>query len=81
MGSQILMPIEREMRASGKYMVGGVAFGGRYSISKVQVSLRWRQELVRCPDETPSVKMGLVPVGVRLNIATEGRLQDSGPGI
>ena len=37
--SQILMPMSGKSVPLGKYMVGGVAFGGRYGISKVQVSL------------------------------------------
>jgi DMSO/TMAO reductase YedYZ molybdopterin-dependent catalytic subunit len=37
--SQILMPMSGKSVPLGKYMVGGVAFGGRYGISKVQVSV------------------------------------------
>ena len=37
--SQILMPMSGKSVPLGKYMVGGVAFGGRYGISRVQVSV------------------------------------------
>ncbi len=37
--SQILMPMGGKVVPLGKYMIGGVAFGGRFGISKVQVSV------------------------------------------
>jgi DMSO/TMAO reductase YedYZ molybdopterin-dependent catalytic subunit len=37
--AQILMPMEGKMIPAGNYVIGGVAFGGRYGISKVQISL------------------------------------------
>jgi hypothetical protein len=37
--SQILMPMEGKTIPLGNYVVGGVAFGGRNGISKVQISL------------------------------------------
>jgi hypothetical protein len=37
--SQILMPMEGKTVPIGNYVIGGVAFGGRYGISKVQISL------------------------------------------
>ena len=37
--SQILMPMEGKKIPLGNYVIGGVAYGGRYGISKVQVSM------------------------------------------
>ncbi len=37
--SQILMPMEGKAIPLGNYVIGGVAYGGRYGISKVQVSM------------------------------------------
>jgi len=37
--AQILMPMEGKTIPLGNYVIGGVAFAGRYGISKVQVSL------------------------------------------
>jgi len=37
--SQILMPMDGKKIPLGNYVVGGVAFAGRYGISKVQISL------------------------------------------
>ena len=37
--SQILMPMGGKTIPLGNYVIGGVAYGGRYGISKVQVSL------------------------------------------
>jgi hypothetical protein len=37
--SQILMPMEGKRIPFGNYVIGGIAYGGRYGISKVQVSL------------------------------------------
>jgi DMSO/TMAO reductase YedYZ molybdopterin-dependent catalytic subunit len=36
--SQILMPMDGKQIPLGNYVVGGIAFGGRYGISRVQVS-------------------------------------------
>jgi DMSO/TMAO reductase YedYZ molybdopterin-dependent catalytic subunit len=37
--AQILMPMEGKKIPLGNYVIGGVAFGGRYGISKVQISI------------------------------------------
>lgn len=37
--SQILMPMDGKVVPLGNYIIGGVAFGGRYGISRMQVSL------------------------------------------
>jgi DMSO/TMAO reductase YedYZ molybdopterin-dependent catalytic subunit len=37
--TQILMPMEGKKIPLGNYVIGGVAFGGRYGVSRVQVSL------------------------------------------
>jgi len=37
--SQILMPMEGKKIQLGNYVIGGIAYGGRYGISKVQVSM------------------------------------------
>lgn len=37
--AQILMPMDGKTVPVGNYVIGGVAFGGRFGISKVQVSL------------------------------------------
>jgi len=37
--SQILMPMEGKKIPLGDYVIGGVAYGGKYGISKVQVSM------------------------------------------
>lgn len=37
--SQILMPMEGKAIPPGNYVIGGVAFAGRYGISRVQISL------------------------------------------
>lgn len=37
--SQILMPMEGKKIPLGNYVIGGIAFAGRYGISRVQVSL------------------------------------------
>lgn len=51
--SQILMPMNGKSIPFGKYMVGGVAFGGRYGISRVQVSVdggkKWSEANVKPP--------------------------------
>jgi len=41
--SQILMPMDGKTIPNGNYVIGGVAFGGRYGVSKVQVSLDGRR--------------------------------------
>ena len=51
--SQILMPMSGKTIAVGNYVVGGVAFAGRYGISRVQVSLdggkAWVEANVKAP--------------------------------
>ncbi len=37
--SEILMPMEGKTVPAGNYVIGGVAFAGRYGISRVQISL------------------------------------------
>jgi len=37
--SQILMPMEGKKISLGNYVIGGIAFGGRYGISKIQISM------------------------------------------
>ena len=37
--SEILMPMKGKSIPLGNYVIGGIAFGGRYGISKVQISL------------------------------------------
>ena len=37
--SQILMPMEGKKISVGNYVIGGIAYGGRYGISKVQISM------------------------------------------
>src|SRR4030042_58835 len=37
--SQILMPMEGKKIPTGNYVIGGIAFAGRYGISRVQISL------------------------------------------
>jgi len=51
--SQILMPMNDKTIKSGAYVIGGVAFGGRYGISRVQVSVddggTWREAELKPP--------------------------------
>ena len=37
--SEILMPMEGQIVPLGNYMIGGIAFGGRYGVKEIQVSL------------------------------------------
>ncbi len=37
--SQILMPMEGKKIPFGNYVIGGIAYGGRYGINKVQISM------------------------------------------
>ena len=37
--SQILMPMEGRKIPFGDYVIGGIAYGGRYGVSKVQISM------------------------------------------
>jgi hypothetical protein len=51
--SQILMPMERQTIPIGNYVIGGVAFGGRHGISRVQISLdnkkTWHDAAIKPP--------------------------------
>jgi DMSO/TMAO reductase YedYZ molybdopterin-dependent catalytic subunit len=51
--SQILMPMEGKTIPLGNYVIGGVAFAGRYGISKVQISLdnkkTWHNAAIKPP--------------------------------
>jgi len=51
--SQILMPMEGKAIPVGNYVIGGVAFAGRYGISKVQISLddkkTWHDAAIKPP--------------------------------
>ncbi len=51
--SQILMPMSGKTIPLGSYVIGGIAYGGRYGISKVQVSLdngrTWAEAHVKAP--------------------------------
>ncbi|MFZ5997017.1 MAG: molybdopterin-dependent oxidoreductase [Nitrospirota bacterium] len=51
--SQILMPMDGKTVALGNYVIGGVAFAGRYGISRVQVSLdggkSWKDADIKSP--------------------------------
>jgi DMSO/TMAO reductase YedYZ molybdopterin-dependent catalytic subunit len=51
--SQILMPMEGKTIPLGNYVIGGVAFAGRYGISKVQISLdnkkTWHDAAIKPP--------------------------------
>ncbi|MGE5893914.1 MAG: molybdopterin-dependent oxidoreductase [bacterium] len=88
--SQILMPMEGNTIPPGSYVIGGVAFAGRYGISKVQISLdnrrTWRDAALKPPlskwswslwsyDWKPS-KAGEYTITVR-GIDREGKVQES----
>jgi DMSO/TMAO reductase YedYZ molybdopterin-dependent catalytic subunit len=51
--SEILMPMKGKRIPFGNYVIGGVAFGGRYGISRVQVSLddksTWQEAELKKP--------------------------------
>jgi DMSO/TMAO reductase YedYZ molybdopterin-dependent catalytic subunit len=51
--SQILMPMEGKKIRLGNYVIGGIAFAGRYGISRVQVSLdnkkTWQEAEIKKP--------------------------------
>ncbi len=51
--SEILMPMDGKLIRSGNYVIGGIAFGGRYGISRVQVSLdgkkTWHEAQLKKP--------------------------------
>ncbi len=89
--SQILMPMSGKSVPLGNYMVGGVAFAGRYGISRVQVSLdkgkTWADASVKSPlskwawclweyDWKPS-RAGQYAIQVR-GIDRSGKVQESG---
>lgn len=88
--SQILMPMEGKTIPLGNYVIGGVAFGGRYGISRVQVSLdgqkTWHDAELKQPlskwswvlwryDWKPS-KEGQYKITVR-GIDRSGKVQES----
>ena len=89
--SEILMPMNGKQIPMGNYAIGGIAFGGRHGISRVQVSLddgsSWKEAAVKSPlskwswsvweyDWKPS-RRGKYTIKVR-GIDKEGRLQESG---
>jgi DMSO/TMAO reductase YedYZ molybdopterin-dependent catalytic subunit len=89
--SQILMPMSGKSIPLGNYMVGGVAFAGRYGISRVQVSLdkgkTWADASVKSPlskwawslweyDWKPS-RAGQYAIQVR-GVDRLGKVQESG---
>lgn len=89
--SEILMPMEGKQIPLGNYMVGGIAFGGRHGISRVQVSVddgsTWHDAAVKAPlskwswsiweyDWKPA-KRGKYTLKVR-GIDRAGKLQESG---
>ncbi len=89
--SQILMPMDGKSIPLGNYVVGGIAFGGRYGISRVQVSTddgkTWHDAEVRPPlskwswtlwryDWRPSAT-GAYTLKVR-GIDRNGKVQESG---
>lgn len=89
--SQILMPMSGKSIPAGNYMVGGVAFGGRYGVSRVQVSVdggrTWAEAAVKAPlskwawslweyDWKPS-RAGQYTIQVR-GIDRSGKAQESG---
>jgi DMSO/TMAO reductase YedYZ molybdopterin-dependent catalytic subunit len=51
--SEVLMPMEGQEIPFGNYVIGGIAFGGRYGISRVQVSLdgqkTWHDAEMKAP--------------------------------
>jgi len=88
--SQILMPMEGRTIPLGNYVIGGVAFAGRYGINKVQISLddreTWHDAELKPPlskwawtvwsyDWKPS-KAGEYTITVR-GIDREGKVQES----
>ncbi len=89
--SQILMPMDGKEIPSGNYVIGGIAFAGRYGISKVQVSLNngktWNDTETKEPlskwawvlwryDWKPA-KEGSYTIKVR-GIDKTGKVQESG---
>jgi hypothetical protein len=88
--SQILMPMEGKKIPIGNYVIGGIAFAGRYGISRVQISLdnkkTWKEAEIKKPlsdwswalwryDWTPS-KEGDYTITVR-GIDRSGKMQES----
>ncbi|MGO9614104.1 MAG: molybdopterin-dependent oxidoreductase [Dissulfurispiraceae bacterium] len=88
--SQILMPMDGKTIPLGNYVIGGVAFAGRYGISKVQVSLdnnrTWQDAELKPPlsrwswvlwryDWKPS-RQGQYTITVR-GIDKAGKIQES----
>jgi len=88
--SEILMPMSGKSIPLGKYVVGGIAFGGRYGVSRVQVSVdggkTWADGHVKPPlskwswslweyDWTPQRK-GDYGIAVR-GVDRSGKVQES----
>lgn len=88
--SQILMPMEGKSIPAGNYVIGGIAFAGRYGISRVQISLdrgkTWNDAEIKAPlskwawtlwryDWRPS-KEGSYEITVR-GIDRAGKIQES----
>jgi DMSO/TMAO reductase YedYZ molybdopterin-dependent catalytic subunit len=89
--SEILMPMKGKTVRTGNYVIGGVALGGRYGISRVQVSTdhkrTWHEAELKAPlskwswvlwryDWRPS-KEGEYEITVRA-IDKSGKVQESG---
>ncbi len=87
--SEILMPMENSRVSPGHYVIGGIAFGGRHGISRVQISIddgAWQDAELKSPlarwawrlwryDWTPS-RQGEYSIRVRAFDDT-GKVQDS----
>ncbi|MGD0886033.1 MAG: molybdopterin-dependent oxidoreductase [Thermodesulfovibrionales bacterium] len=89
--SEILMPMEGKKIPFGNYVIGGVAFGGRHGISRVQVSLddkkNWHDAQLKTPlsrwswvlwryDWSP-LREGQYTITVRA-FDEDGKVQESG---
>jgi DMSO/TMAO reductase YedYZ molybdopterin-dependent catalytic subunit len=89
--SEILMPMDGKQIPFGNYAIGGVAFGGRHGIGRVQISLdggsTWNEAAIKKPLSTWSwslwsynwkpAKKGNFTLKVRA-IDRSGKLQESG---
>ncbi|MBI4768043.1 MAG: molybdopterin-dependent oxidoreductase [Deltaproteobacteria bacterium] len=90
--SQILMPMEGKKIPFGHYVIGGLAYGGRYGISKVQVSLdggkKWEDADIKKPlskwawtlwsYQWKPLKENRYTIKVR-GFDRSGKVQESGP--
>jgi DMSO/TMAO reductase YedYZ molybdopterin-dependent catalytic subunit len=88
--SQVLMPMDGKTVPLGNYVIGGIAFAGRFGISRVQVSIeggRWKEAELKEPlskwawtlwryDWKPS-KAGTYEIRVR-GFDRAGKAQESG---